>query len=55
MKDKKLKCLKKKAHTFNCFQHDFNNDQNNLCIGYILNYFMCIYAFTNSYMGGCPC
>jgi hypothetical protein len=42
-------------HTFNCFQHDFNNDQNHICIGYILNYFMYIYTFTNSYMGGCPC
>jgi hypothetical protein len=59
MKDGTLKLRtkwhKEEVHTFNCFQHDVNNNQNHLCVGYILNYFMCIYTFTNSYEGGCPC
>ncbi len=44
MKDGKLKLkakwLKEEVHTFICFQHDVNNDENYLCIGYILNYFI---------------
>jgi hypothetical protein len=54
MKDGKLKLKTKwlieEVHTFICFQHDVNNDQNHLSIGLILNYFMCIYILTNSYM-----
>ncbi len=54
MKDGKLKLKTKwfieEVHTFICFQYDVNNDQNHLRIGYILNYFPCIYIFTNSYM-----